>query len=308
MATTEARTSGLVFISYARADEASIRDVAEGVDRLSKDVWFDKALLAGQEWWSEILENIRRCTVFLQAISPASLDSEACRREGSYARALGKPVIPIIVSPVMMTLLPPDLAGVQLVDYGDSNPRRAWDLAGALASCPGPPPLPDPLPAAPPVPVSYLSELSDRVHAPTLSFDEQAALLVRLRTAVEDASERDAAIELLTSMRDRRDLIFSIGREVDALLAGKVTAPAKPPPHEHGPVDTEPRRGRRRLTWLSVALIAVGVIVAAASGNHDSAGTAIGGWLIIFGVVGLVVIGARRVFSRSRGAPPTEGV
>jgi hypothetical protein len=293
-----------VFISYARTDEASIRDVAEGIQRLSQEVWFDKSLLAGQEWWSEILENIRRSTAFVQAISPASLDSEACRRESSYARVLGKPVIPIMISPVRMVLLPPDLAGTQLVDYSDSNPRRVWDLAGALASCPDPPPLPEPLPTAPPVPVSYLSELSDRVRAATLSFEEQATLIVRLRSAVENASERDAAIEILKSLRDRRDLIFSVGREVDALIGiPPAAAPARDtlrPPTQPKADKTKPPRRGRRLTWLSLALLVFGVLVATVSHERSTAGTNIGGWLIILGALGLVIVGARRAFSRSR--------
>jgi hypothetical protein len=185
------------FVSYARDDRPKVRTVVEGLRTLGVDVWVDESLTGGQQWWDTILARVRACDMFVQSVSPAAVDSEACTGERAYARALGKPVLPVVVEHVPPELLPPDLAILHLIDYGEVTADAAFRLAGAVMRCPPAPALPAELPEAPPVPVSYLSSIGDRVRAPALSLDEQLGLVARLRGAVERDKQRDAAVELL---------------------------------------------------------------------------------------------------------------
>jgi hypothetical protein len=238
-----AQQQNQIFLSYARDDQEQIGALVAGLRALGMSVWIDDALIAGQAWWNEILEHIRECDVFVQAISRATRQSEACDRERAYARALGKPVLPVIVSEVPPSLIPAELAEVQFVDYTMSTSEAAFRLAGALSRCDPAPALPDPVPPPPAVPVSYLVELSDKVRARALTLDEQAALVARLRPALEG---RDAPVaqELFVSLQQRNDLFASTARDIDAALStfarkqdplGTSRFPARPAPPQQPP-------------------------------------------------------------------------
>jgi len=215
-ATTRERLS--LFMSYARSDFEAVRMVEEGIETLHHQVWIDRRLDGGQDWWDEILERVRACDAMIIAVSPALLESDAAAKERSYARQLGKPLLPVLVAPLFTDLLPSDLASLQLINYTDATQLTAFRLAGALARLDPPPPLPDPLPPAPVVPVSYLTGVADRARAPVLSLEDQLSLVAVLRTALERPREHDAAVELLRTLHDRRDLYYATWQELENLL------------------------------------------------------------------------------------------
>jgi hypothetical protein len=262
-----------VFLSYARRDKDTVAALVEGLKLLGADVWLDRAVIGGQAWWDTILAHIREANVVVQAVSPASVGSEACDRERAYAVELGKPVIPVLVEPVPVESLPLDLTSLQVVDYTGSTTADAFRLAGALAACPPEEPLPDPLPEPPPIPVSYLTRLGQLVRAPSLSLDEQLALVARLRTAAEHPEERELALEMLERLAGRDDLYQAAARDIELFERGAEPA-AKPAVHRAarrepapGPAPAEPgpTQGRWRIDpadWLKVwAPAAVAVLV-----------------------------------------------
>jgi TIR domain len=217
----------LIFVSYARRDHPAVRSLAERLRLLHHDVWLDDELSGGQVWWDRILASIRDCDTMLLAVSSAVLESEACALERQYAAALGKPVLPVMVESVPPDLLPPDLAVVQFVDYTTRGEEAAFRLIGALSTLPSATPLPDPLPEPPPVPISYLSDISRRVHAPSLTLDEQLALVARLKLALRRAADRQATLGLLAKLRQREDLYYAAARELEQLDAEPEPAPAE---------------------------------------------------------------------------------
>jgi hypothetical protein len=222
----------------AREDREGVRALLDGVRHLRHQVWVDERLSGGQAWWDEILAQLRGCDAMLIAISPALLESQASALERQYGSRVGKPLLPVIIRPVLAELLPPDLAPLQCIDYTQPGPNAAFELAGALYALPPTAPLPDPLPDPPPVPISYLSGLSDRVRAATLSLDDQLAVVARLRTAMEPPREREAALELLQVLRQRTDLYHTPALEIEKLLQGQT-------PPSSSPVDA-PRRECQR--------------------------------------------------------------
>jgi len=191
------RSTRPLFVTYARADRELVVGLRSGLQRLRHEVWLDDRLTVGEVWWAEITRQIRQCEAMVVAVSPALLESQASTVERDYAIKLGKVLLPVCLRPVNTELLPPDLAPLQLVDYCNPGPDAAFELADALANLPRSPKLPDPLPPPPAIPMSYLTSLSARVRAPSLTLDDQLVLVSKLRASLAKETERKTALELL---------------------------------------------------------------------------------------------------------------
>ena len=216
-----------IFISYSRNDDGTSSEIASDVKRLGNEVWLDQELSGGQEWWDQILTNIRDSDIIIVVISEDSLNSDACEREYKYALALGKPVIPVMIDKSVSTkLLPRELASLEIVDFTVSDKEAAISLARAISMAPSPTSLPNPLPLAPEVPISYLGELSERVNSSeTLSAEEQATLLVDVKTSFRNATTSTEGRALLEKMLTRKDLLASIAEEIKEALEGRIKIP-----------------------------------------------------------------------------------
>jgi hypothetical protein len=246
-----------LFVSYAREDRQAIRPVIDGIERLNYAVWVDGKLAGGKPWWDEILSQIRGCDGLVVPISPALLDSEACKSERDYAAALGKPILPIMI--VTVNALPTDLATLQVVDYTTPGAEAAFELAGALAALPPPAPLPEPLPESPPVPKSYLLDLAARVHAPSLNLEDQLSLVAQLRAALRKPQDRNQGLELLKNLQERRDLYAAVERDIADAIKDVPEVPPEPgQSHDHGH-ETQPSvppgwyedpSGRHEMRWF----------------------------------------------------------
>jgi hypothetical protein len=70
------------------------------LQRARIQVWLDDDLGGGDAWWSEILQQIRGCTVFLFAASDNSLHSKPCRAELGYAQGLQLPILPVQIGEI----------------------------------------------------------------------------------------------------------------------------------------------------------------------------------------------------------------
>ena len=83
-----------MFVSYSHADETAVyREIRRLQDRGIR-VWYDATgISAGAEWNDEIAGAIRDASEFLYFISPASVDSEHCRRELSFAQSLDRRIV-----------------------------------------------------------------------------------------------------------------------------------------------------------------------------------------------------------------------
>jgi hypothetical protein len=227
-----------VFVSYSREDAVAAEALANDIRALGYVAWFDQELAGGQAWWNEILASIRNSDAFVFVLTPQSLSSTACVREYSYAAALGRPILPVLVAEGVSTnLLPPALSQLHFIDCRDQNRTSALRLARALGMVAPGEPLPDPLPEPPEVPISYLGDLSERIErASTLSYEQQSALIVDLKRGLRDPAAFDDSLALLGKLRRRRDLLATIGDEVDEMLktvklsaAPRIPAEAKEP-------------------------------------------------------------------------------
>jgi hypothetical protein len=227
-----------IFLSYSRGDQGPAHQLAKDLKDLGHAVWFDQDLTGGQAWWDQILARIRAADLFVFVLSSASLASIACQREYGYAAELERPIVPVLVGTgLSLNVLPPALSRVQFIDFRERHVEAILALARALHSLPVGVPLPDPLPAPPEVPISYLATLSQQIATlSTLSFEEQSRLVLELKTALRDPTTFQDARDLLGRLRVRRDLLATVAEEIDDVVV------------------REPRRSRRGLADTSRAL------------------------------------------------------
>jgi hypothetical protein len=241
-----------IFLSYSR-DSAALADLlAADLKELGHSVWLDRELSGGQAWWTQILAAVQVCDLFVLVVTAQALGSTACKREHEYAAALGKPILPVLDSDTISpNLLPPALAQIQFVDYRSRDRAAVLRLARAVAALPAAGPQPDPLPPPPDVPVSYLTDLAERVNRLALSYEEQSALLLDLKRGVLDGDTAADVRTLLKALRKRRDLYAAIAEEIDDLnRSGASARPRRTSAarQAHAPSDTpEPEPVTRRV-------------------------------------------------------------
>jgi TIR domain-containing protein/uncharacterized protein DUF2510 len=218
-----------IFISYARKDAPAVGTLRADLERAKRDSWHDAELTGGQVWWDTILAAIRTSDVFLIALSPDWLRSRACKSEYLYALACGRRVLAVKVAEVRPELAPQEIANSQIIDYRERTADSAIALVTALATLPPATALPSPLPIPPPVPMSYLSTYREQIEAPSLSFEEQHQLLFVLQGELADVDDEhyDTIVGLLQQFRRRRDIVESIGRDIDTMLAGSTARVAE---------------------------------------------------------------------------------
>ena len=264
-----------LFVSYPRANKRDVDELVDHLQFLNYEVWDDSSLHGGQAWWDEILRRIAECDALIAIVSGATLDSVACTRERDWARKLNKPVVPVAVERVVEAALPKELSTLQIVDYSTPGVDAAFALAGALAALEPAPPPPEKWPDPPPAPLSYLSEVVDRVaqHEP-LTQDEQRRILDQLQTALgsADPEEQQGGREILDRFSKRADLFADVGRRVGQLAAPKDTpfgpGPISDQPPGHQLAPRSPKRAKIISAIVSTAII--GAIPAVLVLSHPS--------------------------------------
>jgi hypothetical protein len=238
-----------VFICYSRHDEGAVRPLVADLQRARVQVWLDESLRGGDDWWTEILAQIRDCTVFLFALSDNSLASKPCRADVGYAEALSLPILPVQVGEVSSYRSNP-IFSRQLIDYRKPDARTGMELIAALhALVADRKPLPDPLPTPPPIPYAYLQSSGAAINSPKdLSPSAQSKLVLELRTALSEEDDpivRDAIRELLGAMRVRGDVTYRTLTEIDAALdAGAREFARRPEFNDLGPGGDAASRSR----------------------------------------------------------------
>lgn len=103
-----------IFVSYSRVDRPFVDDFIPLL-RQKYDVWFDKEVKGGQDWWYEILHQINQSDIFIYLLSNESVDSDFCMGEYEEAKRIQKQVLPVVIR--ARTEIPEDLQRLQYVDF-----------------------------------------------------------------------------------------------------------------------------------------------------------------------------------------------
>ncbi len=210
-----------IFISYSSKSRSIVEALAVDLEAMGYAIWFDRHLTGGLDWWSEILESIRRCHLFLFALTPEAQSSHACQLEYDYASALNKRILPVMLADVDVAKLPTSLQRVQFVDYRIQNKQQALALSKSLTFLPAAKPLPKPLPPPPEVPLSPFAKMREQIEGATLAVDDQRSILARLKEYLQKPEAATDARILLASLHKRDDLLDSVEKEITRLLTVK---------------------------------------------------------------------------------------
>ncbi len=221
-----------IFVSHSSLDGDLVRSLVRDLQGAGSPVWLDQDLTGGEAWWSAILKQIRGCDVFVLALSPNALDSEACMLELGYARDLQRPIVTVQIA---------DLSGMrdhfvyqyQTIDYRRPTAASGIALIRAINEREREAqPLPDPLPAPPAIPYEYLMLLGTAIRgrAAILPADQES-ILKQLRQALRDernASVRDNVRTLLAVLRERPEVTYRTVTEIDEILQNKAEPGGNP--------------------------------------------------------------------------------
>lgn len=251
----------LIFISHSSKTpeaKAALDKLAEEVKEiLGYEVWYDPALKehGGHEWWAEILENIRRCDIFIFALTPQWLASLACELEYAYANALGKPMLPVMLEEVEEQTLSRELQQLQYVNYLPTNERRLVNLKKSLNNLKhqiksG---QQDILMPEAPLRNTPLFELKGQIAQPELSVNEQWQLFGRFKELLLSQQTPNNTIYLLKRFRQQPGLDATVAHSIDETLENWFD-------RQHS---TTPTR-RLPVKWIAIAAVLMFILVAGA--------------------------------------------
>src|SRR5262245_52025630 len=206
----------IVFISYDRAHQDVVKKLVQDLRDDEHETWFDQKLEGGQPWWDTVLSEIRKSEIFVTALTPESLESQACQRELKYALDLKRPVLPIRLSAaVRPEFLSSYIHELQVVDYFEQDVQTLKSLQRAIKKLSKAPPLPEP----PAIPVSYVVNLSNLIDSDSeLNKDQQMKLVFELRKHYHDGRPAKEIVPLVHKLKKRDDLLAKVQRDLDDLL------------------------------------------------------------------------------------------
>ena len=107
-----------LFISYAHVDSQNVKKLLSKLKEVNISGWLDNADIAsGVEISSVLKESLRNASAVLVLISPASLRSQWVEFEVSAGQAIGKTIIPVIISGEgIENELPPSISDIAYID------------------------------------------------------------------------------------------------------------------------------------------------------------------------------------------------
>jgi len=114
-----------IFLSYAGADRTYARKLRSLLSqRPNLRIFTTETLSAGEDWESELRDELAQSDLFMVLLSSNSVDSKWVLHELGAAWALNKPIIPIVINPEAFSKIPVTLGELQSVEIEDlENPE-----------------------------------------------------------------------------------------------------------------------------------------------------------------------------------------
>jgi hypothetical protein len=216
-----------VFISYSSKNRDVVKSLAADLETAVRavspaaqyKVWFDQEITGGHDWWNAIIGALQDCDLFLFALSPQSLESDACDREWHYAHSLNKRILPIwVAGEIVVSDLDPILQRKQIVDYRVQDKIGFQKLLDALKALEPPSAMPNPLPPPPEAPIPPLSGIKQQLLAERLDMDAQWSLLGKLKHYLMKPDDAADAYRLLLTLKEHPSSLNAIAREIDTTV------------------------------------------------------------------------------------------
>jgi TPR repeat protein len=131
-----------IFISHSSLDSQQADEIKgwlakDGYEQVFLDFDRDSGLRAGEEWERRLYEEIQRSHAVLLILTPNWLDSKWCFAEFAQARALGKILFPLVLTPLGERRVAPEIQGIDLKDWNADGEaylrRRIREVVAELA-------------------------------------------------------------------------------------------------------------------------------------------------------------------------------
>ena len=120
VASDNARLETMIFLSYAREDEAFVRRLHGALAKANRAAWVDwTGIPPTAEWLQEIYSAIESTHAFAFIISPDSVASEVCKQEIAHAVEQNKRLIPLVYRDAHP--IPEDLARLNWIWFRESD-------------------------------------------------------------------------------------------------------------------------------------------------------------------------------------------
>lgn len=224
-----------LFISYARLNMTTAEALVRDLHALGHQAFYDQDLTGGQRWWDTLLDQIQAADVFVPVLSDEYRESQACRVEAEWADSLHVSFLPVFTDEQLPGMYDPIIAEANWVGYDQVDRGALAELARGVSSVTKRTP-PEPLPARPAIPLSYLVVVEREIRGDAeLGRHRQLAIVSDLRSKL-GTRESSGARELLQALRERPDVTFEVATTVDALLA----TPEPVEPQTTSAASTEP--------------------------------------------------------------------
>lgn len=118
-----------VFISYSRSDLHTVRPLAAQLRKIGVQTWVDlEDLRPGERWKNAIDEALASSTAMVYCLSPLTLESAWTSVELKAALNRNMPIIPVMVQPLEIAALPPELQSRQIYDMAKHPAVQAIDM------------------------------------------------------------------------------------------------------------------------------------------------------------------------------------
>src|SRR5271167_4754926 len=122
-----------IFLSHSSQDNEVALDLSRrlkehGYDSLFLDFDPESGIKAGRDWECELYRNLKLAGAVIVLCSPNSMASRWCFVEIAQAKALGKAIFPIAISPCQVESILNDRQVIDLTALGvDEAYRRLFD-------------------------------------------------------------------------------------------------------------------------------------------------------------------------------------
>ena len=128
-----------IFISHSSLDPQIADDIKTALDRLGFEKVFldfnkETGIGAGEGWEKRLYEELSRCHAVILMLTPNWLASKWCFAEMTYARSLGKVILPIVCKPLGERLVLPEIQSVDLLDWKAGGLERIEQRLRAITN------------------------------------------------------------------------------------------------------------------------------------------------------------------------------
>lgn len=127
-------TTDRVFVSYARADEAFVLQLAEGLKARGVPLWLDQWDIPVSADWDQAIDRaLHECGRFVIVLSPASVGSQQVRGELQVALDEKKAIVPLLYRPCRVPRVLRLIQRVDVSEESNANGEAVDQVARALS-------------------------------------------------------------------------------------------------------------------------------------------------------------------------------